>query len=457
MSWKRLSGGDLAMLWPDDLGWPQDIGVLAVLDGEGLTDRTAGLRIGELQDRIASRLNLLPRFRQRLHRPGFGLGRPYWADDPSFDITRHVRVLNLPRPANDNQLLEVCEQIRRRRFDMAHPPWEFWFLNGLPDGRVALFIKLHHTIADGAAGVTALAVFLDTSPDETPPTSSDWNPEPAPTRIELIENNLRDHWKRLRRAIRALRHPAALWRRIRKAATEVKRILGEARAPKTSLNRRIGDRRRLALMRSDLDSFKKAAHSVSGTVNDVLLNVVAGGLRDLLAGRGEPIEHLQPRAIVPIAGGIDTESGNQTTSGMLVPLPVGDPDPHHRLKTIAAETTLRKQTPLSYDQAGILNSPTMQRISARLAGRQRISNLYVANLPGPPMHLYFGQARILELFPIVPLVGNTTIGVGALSYAGQFNLTIVADHDACTDLDVFATGLSSSLAELSTRRGELLS
>jgi hypothetical protein len=130
---------------------------------------------------------------------------------------------------------------------------------------------------------------------------------------------------------------------------------------------------------------------------------------------------------------------------LLIQLPIGDSDAHHRLNAIAAETTVRKRNPLSYDEAGILNSPTMQRISARLAGRQRVSNIYVANIPGPPMDLYLGSARILELFPIVPLIGNTAIGVGALSYAGNFNLTVVADHDACPDLDVFVEGLRNTL------------
>lgn len=445
------------MLWPDDLGWPQDIGVVAILDGEGMYDPTSGFRIGEMRDRIASRLNFLPRFRQRLHRPGFALGRPYWADDPSFDIARHVHVQDLPTPGNETQLLEACEQLRCQRFDMAHPLWEFWFLNGLPEDRIGLFIKLHHTVADGAAGMAALAAFLDTSPDEIPPISSDWNPEPAPTRMELIQDNLRDHWERLRSALRALLHPVTLLRRIRMAATEVRRILREAKAPKTSLNRRIGDRRRLALVRSELSTFTEAAHSVGGTVNDVLLDAVAGGLRDLLAGRGEPVGDLLPRAIVPIAGGIDTESGNQTLSGMLVPLPIGVLDAQNRLTKIAAETTVTKQSPLSYDEAGMLNSPTMQRISARLAGRQRVSNIYVANLPGPPMPLYLGSARILELFPIVPLIGNTAIGVGALSYAGQFNLTVVADHDTCPDLAVFVKGLEDALEQTQARGDELLS
>ena len=454
MSWERLSGGDLAMLWPDDLGWPQDIGVLAILDGEGLTDATAGLRIEELRGRISSRLTLLPRFRQRLHRPGFGQGRPYWADDPSFDIARHVGVQAVPAPGGETQLLETCEQLRRRRFDMTHPLWAFWFLDGLPEGRIGLFIKLHHAVVDGAAGVAALGVFLDTSPDETRPSPSSWTPDPAPIRAELFADSLAHRWMRLRRGLGSLLRPRALLRRIRLATTAARRILGEASAPRTSLNQRIGNRRRFALVRTELDAFKDLAHVAGGTVNDVLLTAVAGGVRNLLTSRGEQIRGLLPRAVVPIAGGLDTESGNNTVSGMLVPLPIGDPDVRHMLKTIASETTTRKRSPLSYDEAGILNSPTMQRISARLAGRQRVSNLYVANLPGPPMHLYLGAARVLELHPFVPLIGNTTIGVGAMSYTGQFNVTVVADEDACPDLDVFVEGLSDSLNRLSACREE---
>ncbi|MGA7270046.1 MAG: wax ester/triacylglycerol synthase family O-acyltransferase [Acidimicrobiia bacterium] len=445
---ERLTGADLAMLWPDDLGWPQDFGALAILDGEALSDPTADFARRDLQERIASRLHLVPRFRRCLHRPGFGLGWPYWADDPSFDIARHVRFHQLSAPGNEAQLLEACEMLRQRPFDMSHPLWEFWFLIGLSDGRVGMYMRVHHTLADGAAGMAALSAFFDPTPNPTAPVASPWTPSPAPTRVDLITDNLRRRWNRLRHGLESLRHPSEVFNSLRLAVTAIRRILREARAPRTSLNRLIGDRRRFRLVRSELGVFRQIAHSAGGTVNDVLLHVVAGGVADLLISRGEPIDELLPRAVVPMAGGLDTESGNNTVSGMIVPLPIGETDPFRRLQRIASETALRKSDPLSYDQAGILSSPTLERVSAWLAGRQRVSNLYVANLPGPPMRFFLGPARIHELFPLVPLVGNVTIGVGAVSYAGQFNLTIVADHDACPDVGVFVNGIRRSLDEL---------
>ncbi len=445
---ERLTGADLAMLWPDDLGWPQDFGALAILDGEALSDPTADFARRDLQERIASRLHLVPRFRRCLHRPGFGLGWPYWADDPSFDIARHVRFHQLSAPGNEAQLLEACEMLRQRPFDMSHPLWEFWFLIGLSDGRVGMYMRVHHTLADGAAGMAALSAFFDPTPNPTAPVASHWTPSPAPTRVDLITDNLRRRWNRLRHGLESLRHPSEVFNSLRLAVTAIRRILREARAPRTSLNRLIGDRRRFRLVRSELGVFRQIAHSAGGTVNDVLLHVVAGGVADLLISRGEPIDELLPRAVVPMAGGLDTESGNNTVSGMIVPLPIGETDPFRRLQRIASETALRKSDPLSYDQAGILSSPTLERVSAWLAGRQRVSNLYVANLPGPPMRFFLGPAQIHELFPLVPLVGNVTIGVGAVSYAGQFNLTIVADHDACPDVGVFVNGIRRSLDEL---------
>lgn len=445
---ERLTGADLAMLWPDDLGWPQDFGALAILDGDPLLDPTTDDGIRELRERVVDRLDLLPRFRRRLHRPGLGLGWPYWADDPSFDIARHVRVHELPAPGTEAQLLEGCETLRARRFDMAHPLWEFWFLTGMSEGRVGLYIKVHHTLADGAAGVAALSAFFDVTPTLFAPSHSEWTPTPAPTRRDLFSDNVRRRWKGFRSAVDRLLHPVASLGRVRLAVAAIRGVLREASAPRTSLNHLIGDGRRLRLVRSELSLFKEAARSAGGTVNDVLLQVVAAGAADLLRSRDESIEGLAPRAVVPIAGGLDIESGNNTASGMIVPLPIDEADLHRSLETIVSETAQRKQAPLSYEQAGILSSPTLERASAWLAGRQRVSNLYVANLPGPPVHLYLGPALIHEMFPLVPLVGNVTIGIGAASYAGQFNVAVVADHDACPDIDVFVAGIRRCLDEL---------
>jgi hypothetical protein len=135
---------------------------------------------------------------------------------------------------------------------------------------------------------------------------------------------------------------------------------------------------------------------------------------------------------------------------MLVPLPIGRGDDIRRLTTIAAETAARKKK--SRPSAGsMFRTVLLQRLFLRLMPRQRFMNAYVANVPGPPIALYFAGAPLLEIFPIVPLTANVSIGVGALSYAGQFNLTVVGDRDLCPDLEVFVDGVRRTLGALERR------
>jgi wax ester synthase-like acyl-CoA acyltransferase family protein len=152
---ERLTAQDLSMLWPDDVGWPQDIGALAIVDGGGLLDQDGRFRIEAVREAIGARLRLVPRFRQLVHRPRRGLGWPLWVDAPAFDLGQHVRAFPLPPPGDESQLLLAVERLRRRRLDRSRPLWEMWFLAGLPQGRVGLFMKVHHAIADGVAGVAS--------------------------------------------------------------------------------------------------------------------------------------------------------------------------------------------------------------------------------------------------------------------------------------------------------------
>src|SRR6266508_6393888 len=161
----RLRAQDLMMLWPEELGWSQDIGALAILDGRRLVDADGRFLIEPVRDEIRRRLHLVPRFRQLLYRPGLGRGWPLWVDAPSVDIAEHVRVFALDAPADESQLLLACEELRRRRLDRSRPLWEMWFLPGLPDGRVGFYMKVHHAIADGVAGIAALGAFFDLVPD----------------------------------------------------------------------------------------------------------------------------------------------------------------------------------------------------------------------------------------------------------------------------------------------------
>ena len=220
-------------------------------------------------------------------------------------------------------------------------------------------------------------------------------------------------------------------------------------APRTSFNRRIGSDRRLAIIRSNLDLIKEIAHAHRATINDVLLTAVAGGYRALLQSRRERVNGLVLRAFVPVS--LHQEQPGQARgnvdAGMVVPLPIGEADEVRRLERIAADSTERKKK--SRPPAGsIFRSVVLQRAFLRLMPRQRFMNAYVANVPGPPVPLYFAGALLRELFPLVPITANISIGVGALSYAGQFNVTVVADRELCPDLEVFVDGVRRSLDAL---------
>jgi WS/DGAT/MGAT family acyltransferase len=446
------------MLWPEDLGWAQDIGALAILDGRRLLDADGRLLIEPVRDEIRRRLHRVPRFRQLLYRPAFGLGWPLWVDAPSIDVAQHVRVLPLRAPADEAQLLLACEQLRQRRLDRSRPLWELWLLPGLPDGRVGLFMRLHHAIADGVAGIAALSAFVDTVPDPPRLVEPPWTPAPMPSTRELFGDNVRRRLQECGRTLGRLAHPVQTARQARRGWPAVREAFAEARAPRTSLNRKpIGRHRRFALVRSDLGPVKRIAHAHGAKVNDILMVALAGGLRELLLARGERVDGLVMRAFVPVS--LHTEQPGQAQGNldgaMVVPLPIGEPDDARRLGLIAAETAQRKLK--ARPQGGALfRNVLIQRGMLPMLAHQHFMNTYAANVPGPPAPLYFAGAPVLEMFPVVPLLGNVSVGVGALSYAGQFNVTAVADRELCPDLEVFAEGARRSLDALAASVGTRL-
>jgi WS/DGAT/MGAT family acyltransferase len=217
----------------------------------------------------------VPRFRHLLCVPGFGLGWPLWVDAPSFDIAEHVRVFPVPPPGDDAEVLRTCETLRRCALPRSRPLWEMWFLPGLRDGRVGLLMRMHHAIADGIAGVATLGAFVDAEPNPPETTAPPWTPAPRPTRRDLLVDNLRRRREQAERALAPLAHPADALRRMQRSAPAMREMFAEQRAPRTSVNRRIGSDRRLAIIRSRLEIAKEIAHTHHAKVNDVLL--AAGG------------------------------------------------------------------------------------------------------------------------------------------------------------------------------------
>jgi diacylglycerol O-acyltransferase len=453
ISMDRLTGLDQLMLGASEI-WPQDIGALTFLDGTPLFEPTGRFRIEAVRDAIESRLHLVPRFRQVVHVARGGLGGPLWVDAKAFDLNEHIRVLPLPANSCEADLLVATEELRRRLLEPSRPLWEMWFMPGLPNKRIAMFVRLHHCIADGMAAMATISAFLDTATDASATSTPPWRPVPWPSARELLADNLMRHVRALAGAVSVLARPRATMRQPFAAWPAMRELLAEEPAVETSLDRMVGPDRNLALIRSTLDRVKDVAHVHDATVNDVLLAATAGGLRALLRSRGEPVEGTTVRIYVPVSLRPRVRGPQQGNliAQMMVPLPVGVSDPGDRLRQIAAETAERKARPRT-SLGTLFRGRIARRLMLKAVIRQRV-NVTSASIPGPTVPLYLAGARVLEVFPVLPLIANEPLGVGALSYAGTFNIGVVADRDAYPDIDVFAAGVLKELHSLGVAGGQ---
>ena len=266
-----------------------------------------------------------------------------------------------------------------------------------------------------------------------------------------MADNLQGRAAALAAALARLRHPGTLQAQARVLAGAWRMVRDGRRLPRGSpLRRPLGGRRRLVLVRARLAVVKQIAHAHHGTVNDVLLAAVAGGLRALLLARGVLVEGLTLRASVPVAlrrASAAAALGNQVGL-MVVPLPVEEPDAARRLRQVTQATTQRKRRPEVLAGLRPVGSLTVLRALNRYSHHQRLVDLFITNVPGPQVPLFVVGARLLEAFPIVQVAGNVPLSVAVLSYAGQLNIGIQSDPDGLPDLDLFTDGLRRSLEEL---------
>jgi len=471
---------DVSNLRVEDHGLPMHVAALVILEGAPLLDAAGQLRLDIVRGNVEQRLHLAPRLRQVLRQPHFGLGPPWWADDPSFDIRKHVQARPIPAPADEVTLLRVCSELNEGRLDRFRPLWEMWLLTGLADGNVGMLIRLHHVVADGIAAVAMIGGLFDPGPDPPlpsaalpsaappsaappdavptstaptstappdalPPAAPPWKPAPTPSVWELLVANLRERTSAMTGALALLRRPSVVISRLRMLTRQARLLAHEGVAPQVSLNQPAGKHRRLLFVRADLGEVKAVAHAHGGKVNDVVLAAIAGGARRLLESRGElrPGLVLKASVAASVRGPADQQATGNLVGVILVPLPVGEPHPVRQLEEIIRATEARKRQPPYQPSARFA-----QRWMVRAMSHQRLTNLLVSDLPGPAAALYFAGARVLDLFQIGVVQGNITLSVGVLSYAGRLNFSIVGDADTTGDLAVFAAGLSETLEHL---------
>jgi WS/DGAT/MGAT family acyltransferase len=461
MAWsERLSPLDAAFLHLESPSAHMHVGAVAVFRGKPPTYR-------ELLAHVEDRLEYVPRYRQRVEM--VPLGRPVWVDDEHFDLEYHVRHTALPRPDRGETVEALLKRLAGRllsqRLDRDKPLWELWCIEGLGDDRFAVLSKTHHCMVDGVSGVDLATVLLDV--DSTPPKPradrSRWVPREAPSRVELVASALRDQVTQPWQLLRDARDEASEARKVvEELAAGIKPLLGLAQlglAPPTSLNRPIGPHRRFEMLKLDLARVKSVRAKFGGTVNDVVLAIVAGALRTLLRRRGEPTTG-ELRVMVPVSVRSQEQRGTlgNQVAAVFCPLPIGEEDPAARLARVRESMQGLKESKQAVGaraltRLGDFAPPTIAAQAARLQSMTRFFNIVVTNVPGPQFPLYLLGRELEACYPVVPLAPQTTLGVALLSTNGTIGVGITADADAAKDVGEFATAMQQALVELVERAG----
>jgi diacylglycerol O-acyltransferase / wax synthase len=413
----------------------------------------------KLEEMVEGKLGLVPRYRQKVRFVPLGLGRPVWVDDPHFNLSYHLRHSALPPPGSDEQLRRTAARIFAQRLDRGKPLWEIWMLEGLKENRWALLSKVHHCMVDGVSATDLMTIMF--SGDE-PGADGHWDPEPEPSGAEILVRTLTRRTlnpsEQLRTVRAAARAPRAS---LEQARDLVRGMASSARVLRplggSSLVGPVGPHRTWSWAHVRLSDVKAVRTTLGGTVNDVVLAIVSGGLRDLLEERGESVDDRTIRTLVPVSVRRPGERGvyNNRVSAMFAELPVGVPDPVVRLESLRAQMDGLKQSKQAV-AGDVLTSlsgfapPMLLALGARLAARAPSLGLQigVTNVPGPQQPLYTLERRLLESYPYVPVIGTVRTSIAIFSYDGGLYFGVTGDYDSSSDIDVLTKGVEQSIRQL---------
>jgi WS/DGAT/MGAT family acyltransferase len=450
----RLSPVDASFLAQEKDAAHMHVGALMIFEGPPPS-------YDEFAEQVQSRMHLVPRYRQKLAFPRFEMGRPMWVDDPSFNLEYHVRNTALPKPGSIDQLHQLAARIFSQRLDRSKPLWETWLVQGLEDNRFALISKTHHSMVDGVAGVDLASVLFDLSPVPSHVDPEPWTPHPEPTDAELVAEGVKGLVGRpfslVGNAVHAVQHPGQTLSTVRESTEAIGEVVwaGLNPAPEVPLNVPIGPHRRLENVLASLDDFKTVKRAFGGTVNDVVLAVVAGAMRRWLRSRGVRTEGMELRALVPmsIRSEAEMDAGGNRIAAMRGPLPVYVDDPVERLRVVREAMSGVKESKQALGAeviAGLQDfaPPTLLAQASRLNFSTRLFNLIVTNVPGPQFPLYLLGRELEELLPVAFLPQNHALAIAIMSYNGTVDFGLLADYDAMPDAEYVADSIRKSLNEL---------
>jgi diacylglycerol O-acyltransferase len=457
---ERLSALDVSFLYLETPTTAMHVGSVATFE----PPRNEPFDYEALCALVARRISLVPRYRQKVRWVPGKLANPIWVDDEDFDITYHVRRSALPKPGSDDQLRQLVGRLQSRQLDRNRPLWEIYLVEGLSDGRFAIITKTHHAMVDGVSAVDIATLILDLEPTPREIPDDAWVPRPEPSGLSLVAGAVLD----------TLRRPTQVIDTIRSEVTDVRATAGRAleaavgvaavartsfrSAPSSPLNAEIGEQRRFGVAATSLDDYKRIRKTHGGTINDVVLAVVAGALRTWLLTRGESVvPSTTVRAMVPVSVRADEADGalGNRVSSYFVDLPVGEPSPVMRLHQVSYAMKGHKESGQSVGADALVRlsgfaPPTIHSAAARLGSglTRRLFNVVVTNVPGPQFPLYAAGAQMIDCYPVVPLAKGQAVTIGLTSYNGGVYFGLNCDRDSMPDIDVLSGCIEESLAEL---------
>jgi diacylglycerol O-acyltransferase len=460
MHYERLSALDNSFLVQEGRFTYMHIASTAIFAPESLvTGGGGGVDIERVRKYVASRLHLVPRYRQRLSYVPIS-NDPVWIDDDRFDLAYHVRHVSLPRPGTDEQLRQLVSRILERQLDRARPLWECWFVEGLGESRFAMITKVHHCMVDGVGGVELLAALLTMAPNHRVDDPEPWAPRPAPDAQALLREEARRRARTVFGALtgsRRAERERSLASSVRGAAANAWSLAktGFRRPSSMPFNGTIGPHRRTEWLDVSLDEVKLVRSRLGGTLNDVVLAAVAGAMHRFLGGVGGEWSNRALRAAVPVSvrGADQRGAAGNRVSVWLADLPIHERDPWRRLtavRTITAELRQSHQAESAQALAEFAEwtGANLLGLALRVLNGKQPYNLIVTNVPGPPMPLYLLDARMETIYPHVPLFEGQGLGIALLSYAGRLAWGLTGDWDLMPKLDELRDALARSLAEL---------
>jgi WS/DGAT/MGAT family acyltransferase len=465
-AYNQLSFLDNSFLIMEGPTSPMHVGGAATFAGGSLITPDGGIDIDAIRDYIASRLHLIPRYRQRLAMLPLQR-RPIWVDDPHFNIHYHVRHTALPRPGDERQLKRLAARIMSQHLDRSKPLWETWFVEGLEGGdRFAMISKIHHCMVDGMSSVDLLNVLLRPDPSDEIKEAPDWIPRPGPSTLDLAFETLGgitslpfDVGRAIDTTLRDVRDPRSDIRARVRALRDTFRT-GMRAVSTTPLNRPIGPHRRFDWFKMDLAAVKVVKNALGGTVNDVVLATVCGAVRRFMERHRVNVETIDFRVMAPVSVRHSDERGTlgNRVSAWMVPMPLAERDPSAALAKISETTGELKEAKSALGaevlaEVGEWTPSTLLSLASRMMLRALPFNLVVTNVPGPQLPLYLMSARMLDNYGLVPLTDYLSLGIVLFSYDGQLCWGFTCDWDLLPDLHDFVRDIEAAFAELQGAAG----